>query len=492
MKSQTHTSEHIPFLGTRVALAGGAFTLLNLILVAINGVRNGFAWELALLPLAGALFSVYVWRVNQRPQQTLERIHRTLVACRQGVLYHRVTDTRGLGEVGQVAWELNDFLDQVETYFKELNTCFHRVARHDFSRMAIADGLPGQLADSLHKINGAIEAMHNNVDYISRNRLASRLSELNIQNLLSNLKHTQAYLAGITGEIESVEQIANRNGEGARQSRTTVDELRRDLDNILANSEQAVSASSALNEEGKAVSEALQLIIAIADQTSLLALNASIEAARAGEHGRGFAVVAEEVKALSDRTKNATEEIGETLGRFRQRVGEMVTRAEQTKERAAGVHERVEGFQGQFAEFARDAEQTTKLVTFARDRFFGALVKVDHMIFKQNGYFAITHSDADDQANAVSVTHQQCRLGKWYYEGEGFNRFRDTGGYRGLERPHAEVHSRIQEALALSRQDWRQDETLREQIVEHVQMAEGASQGVIDQIDRMIDERHAG
>ncbi|MEM8796360.1 MAG: CHASE3 domain-containing protein [Pseudomonadota bacterium] len=116
------------------------------------------------------------------------------------------------------------------------------------------------------------------------------------------------------------EQLSQSIGEVSRQITTSRDATK----SAQVTTDKAASTIENLSEMAETIGSVLNMINDIAEQTNLLALNATIEAARAGEAGKGFAVVASEVKSLASQTAKATEEISKQIGSMRAATGESV------------------------------------------------------------------------------------------------------------------------------------------------------------------------
>lgn len=466
-----------------------AFFLVALIssIVVISHYEFNLLWLIP--PAINCVLAVLFLRGSGRSYDVLERIYETLSQANKGGFDARITRTAKLGEVGKVAWEVNDFLDKVESYFKEVDSCFSHVSRGQFNRTAQPQGLPGLLKQSLQNINLSINEMGKGVGLLAANELHSELHSLNTSHLINNLRQTQQDLISIGDELARVEAIANDNGTAAESSQGAVQQMVTALANITATINSVAEVVHKLGEDSARVKESLSIITDIADQTNLLALNAAIEAARAGEQGRGFAVVADEVKALSKRTKEAAIDVSGTINTFSDRVEEMVVQAQVSNDTANEVSSLVNGFKTQFDTFSVGAKDTVNAVSSAKNRAFASLVKADHVIYKQNGYLALDHSqDRTAEIEAITKSHHSCRLGVWYYEGEGSEAFSATPSYRKLEEPHAVVHREVQRAVSLRDADWANNRAIKQEIVSAMTTAEEQSYKILQYIDDMIEE----
>jgi uncharacterized coiled-coil protein SlyX len=230
--------------------------------------------------------------------------------------------------------------------------------------------------------------------------------------------------------IDELNQILNSGQESITGIAGGMEQITEKMQNMSQSMANLEAIADSINSFVVTISK-------ISDQTNLLALNAAIEAARAGDAGRGFSVVADEVRSLASNTSKSAEEVGGLIARIKQDTESGVKFATALEESNVQLSNTISGLNTSYSGINSTVVSMKSSLTGAMERSFIQTLKLDHIVFKGEVY-EIALGRSKNSVDSLT-DHKHCRLGQWYSSDQS-RKYQKSSSFKGLERPHAEVH----------------------------------------------------
>ncbi|MGC2209358.1 MAG: methyl-accepting chemotaxis protein [Candidatus Korobacteraceae bacterium] len=357
-----------------------AATLAVFMLAYFAGARSGgrMLWELgslhsdtlylmlgALAAMAGSSLFVF-FRLSNTVAEPVNALAEFAEQVAEGDFEARLVEDNST-DFGYIALQLNHATERaakamqdeesqrnLQRSVTEFLTVVSQIARGDLTlRGAVTSDALGNVVDSvnymldnftavLRRVRDAANDVSTGANQIlgASERMATGATQQDheITNTSSAVEELTVSMKQVSNNAEASAEAARRALDAAEQGNRSVRDTLEGMQRIRSSVQATAKKIKSLGDRSLEISEIINVINDITEQTNLLALNAAIEAARAGEAGRGFAVVADEVRKLAEHSRTATKDIAALIKAIQAETNEAVVVMEEgTREVEVGA-----------------------------------------------------------------------------------------------------------------------------------------------------------
>ncbi|WP_374301805.1 methyl-accepting chemotaxis protein [Ferrovibrio sp.] len=321
-----------------------------------------------------------------------------VAAAANGDLAQRIDTVPLSGVAVRLGDGVNRLLDAIGGAIDAVGGVLSGLAAGDLTRRVEGEyrGVFAKLQGDVNMAGNTLaDAMKHIADNANAVRDASAEISTGSQDLAQRTESQAAALEQTAASMHQVTATVKQNADNAQAANQLATAARDTASSGGTIVQQAVAAMGEIETSAQKIVDIVSLIDEIAFQTNLLALNASVEAARAGEAGKGFAVVAQEVRALAQRSANASKDIKALIQESNAQVKTGATLVNQAGSSLTEIVTAIKKVSDIVAEIAAaSAEQARGL-----EEVNGAVVNMDEMTQRNGALVEQTNASAQTLAN---------------------------------------------------------------------------------------------